>query len=159
MREISKDAKELLEKALQEHMAGNLHQAIELYQQSIDLQPTAEAYTYMGWAYSMMGELDTAIELCLKAIEIDPDFGNPYNDIGSYLMAMGRLEEAIPWLKRAITAPRYEPRQYPHMNLARIYLMKGMYTDALIEAENAIRVAPDYKPAHMLRHQILAMLN
>ena len=113
----------------------------------------------MGWSYSMFGELETAIELCLKAIEIDPDFGNPYNDIGSYLMAMGKLDEAIPWLKRAITAPRYEPKQYPHMNLARIYLMKGMYKDALIEVENAIRVAPDYKHAHILRHQILAMLN
>lgn len=159
MREIRKDAKELLEKALQEHMAGNIQKAIELYQQSIDIQPTAEAYTYMGWAYSMLGEFETAIDLCLKAIEIDPDFGNPYNDIGSYLIAMGRLDEAVSWLKRAITAPRYEPRHYPHMNLARIYLMKGMFKDALIEVENAIRMAPDYKPAHVLRHQILAMLN
>ncbi len=48
MRDISKDAKELLEKALQEHMAGNIQQAIELYKQSIEIQPTAEAYTYMG---------------------------------------------------------------------------------------------------------------
>lgn len=159
MREIDRDAKELLERALQAHMAGRLEEAIELYQQSIEIQPTAEAYTYMGWAYSMLGDFEKAIELCLKAIEIDPDFGNPYNDIGSYLMALGKLDEAIPWLKRAITAPRYEPRHYPHMNLAKIYLMKGLYKDALLEVENAIRLAPDYKPAYMLKHQILAMLN
>ncbi|MCX8164070.1 MAG: tetratricopeptide repeat protein [Aquificaceae bacterium] len=159
MKEISKSAKELLERAFQEHMAGNLQKAIELYQKSIEIQPTAEAYTYMGWAYSMMGELETAIDLCMKAIDIDPDFGNPYNDIGSYLMAMGRLDEALPWLKKALTARRYEPRHYPHMNLARLYLMKGLFRDAILETENAIRLAPDYKPAHTLRHQILAMLN
>ncbi|MCS7277932.1 MAG: tetratricopeptide repeat protein [Aquificaceae bacterium] len=159
MREISRDARELLEKALQEHMAGNLQTAIELYQQSIDIQPTAEAYTYMGWAYSMMGDFETAIDLCLKAIHIDPEFGNPYNDIGSYLIALGKLDEAVSWLKKAILARRYEARHYPHMNLARVYLMKGQFKDALMEVENAIRIAPDYKPAHILKHQILAMLN
>lgn len=159
MREISRDAKELIEKALQEHMAGNLKQAIELYQQSIEIQPTAEAYTYMGWAYSMMGELEKAIELCHRAIEIDPDFGNPYNDIGSYMIALGNLDEAILWLRKAMVARRYEPRHYPHMNLAKVYLLKGQHRDALVEVENAIRLAPDYRPAHVLKHQILAMLN
>lgn len=71
MREIDRDAKELLERALQAHMAGRLEEAIELYQQSIEIQPTAEAYTYMGWAYSMLGDFERAIELCLKAIEIE----------------------------------------------------------------------------------------
>lgn len=159
MRDVKKDAQELLKQAYEAHMSGDLNKAIELYKQSIDTYPTAEAYTYMGWAYSMMGELDKAIELCLKAIEIDSDFGNPYNDIGSYLIALGRLEEAIPWLKRAITARRYEPRHYPHINLARVYLMQGKFKDALLEVENALRIAPDYRPAHILRHQILGMLN
>jgi len=27
--------------------------------------------------------LEEATAECLRAIEIDPDFGNPYNDIGS----------------------------------------------------------------------------
>ena len=39
-----------------------------------------------------------------------PDVGNPYNDIGSYLIKLGRLDDAIPWLRRAMTARRYEPR-------------------------------------------------
>lgn len=158
------DAKEkyarlVLARAFRTHRMGDLQKAIELYQRSIEIQPTAEAYTYMGWAYSMLGEFETAIELCKKAIEIDPDFGNPYNDIGAYLIALGRLDEAIPWLKRAIIAPRYESKHYPHINLARIYLMKGRFKDALFELNESIRLAPDYEPAYTLRHQILAMLN
>ncbi|WP_448583293.1 tetratricopeptide repeat protein [Thermocrinis sp.] len=159
MEDVKKSAEELFQKAYKYHMLGELDKAIELYEKSAEMYPTAIVYTFMGWAYSMKGDYETAIELCLKAIELDPDFGNPYNDIGSYLIALGRYDEAIVWLKRAITAKNYEPRHYPHMNLARVYLAKGMFKEALWELENAISFAPDYKPAHILKHQILAMLN
>jgi len=56
--------------------------------------------------------VDEAIAECKRAIEVDPEFGNPYNDIGSYLIALGRHDEAIPWLEQAIVAPRYDPRHY-----------------------------------------------
>jgi tetratricopeptide (TPR) repeat protein len=69
------------------HMDGDLERAVELYTKSIELSPTAEAYTFRGWAYSHMGRTDDAIAECHKAIEVDPDFGNPYNDIGAYLIA------------------------------------------------------------------------
>jgi Tfp pilus assembly protein PilF len=60
-----------------------------------------------------MGRIDDAIAECHRAIEIDPSFGNPYNDIGAYLIAKGELDEAVPWLEKAKTAPRYDPRHYP----------------------------------------------
>jgi hypothetical protein len=31
-------------------------------------------------------------------------------------------DEAIPWLGKAKQARRYEPRQFPFMNLGRVYL-------------------------------------
>ena len=40
-----------------------------------------------------MGKLDEAIEECYKAIDRDPDFGNPYNDIGAYLIEKGQLDK------------------------------------------------------------------
>lgn len=45
--------------------------------------------------------LDEALAECKRAIACDPDFGSPYNDIGGYLMEMGRDDEAIPWLEQA----------------------------------------------------------
>ncbi len=154
-----KEAERLFEQAYQYHMMGDLDKAIELYKQSIDIKPTAKAYTFLGWAYSMKGDFETAIEYCKKAIELDPDYGNPYNDIGAYLIELGRPEEAIPWLKRAIVAKNYEPRHFPHMNLARAYMMLGKYYDALHEVNRALEIEPNYKPAKVLKHQILAMLN
>ena len=58
---------------------------------------------------------------------MDPDFGNPYNDIGAYLIQMGRLDEAIPWLEKATRAPRYEAPHFPRFNLGRAYVAKQMY--------------------------------
>ena len=120
-------AEDLLAQALREQSIENYAAAEELYQQSITAHPTAEAHTFLGWTYSFMGRLDDAIAQCRLAISIDPSFGNPYNDIGSYLMKQGKMEEAIGWLERAKAAPRYEPRHFPYLNLARIYLAAGKF--------------------------------
>ncbi len=154
-----RDAERIFEEAYTYHMMGDIEKAIELYKKSIEIKPTAKAYTFLGWAYSMLRDYEKAIEYCKKAIDLDPDYGNPYNDIGAYLIEMGRFEEAIPWLKKAITAKNYEPRHYPHINLARAYMMMGRLEEALEEVEKALSIDPDYKPAHVVRHQILAMLN
>lgn len=89
-------AVDLVHQAVALQFQGRLLQGIETYQQSIATYPTAEAYTYLGWTYSWMGENDLAISEAEKAINLDPDYGNPYNDIGSYLLKMGRLDEATP---------------------------------------------------------------
>ncbi len=150
---------ELWQEAYQYQMEGDLDRAIEHYKRSIAFHPTAEAHTFLGWTYSFQGRLEEAIAECLRAIEIDPEFGNPYNDIGVYLMQQGRLEEAIPWLEKAKQAARYEPRQFPFMNLARIYLRQGRWWDALRELEEAIRVAPRDVQARQALHSLRARLN
>ena len=118
-------ATELWQEAYRHQMDGELDRAMERYQRSIEVYPTAEAHTFMGWALSVQGRLDEATDECRRAIEIDPQFGNPYNDIGVYLTQQGKPDEAIPWLEKAKQATRYEPRQYPFMNLGRIYLRQG----------------------------------
>src|SRR5256885_11051849 len=87
---------EVLQDAYQAQMEGDYERAVELYHSSLELYPTAEAHTFLGWAYHFQGKIDDAIAECKRAIEIDPDFGNPYNDIGAYLIEMGRSEEAVP---------------------------------------------------------------
>ena len=133
---------ELWQQAYARQMRKELDEAIELYQESLALFPTAEAHTFLGWAYSFQGRLDEAIAECRKAIALDPDFGNPYNDIGVYLIERGDLSGAIPWLEQAKRAPRYEPRHFPYLNLGRIYLRQGQWPEALRELEAAARLAP-----------------
>jgi Tfp pilus assembly protein PilF len=140
-------AVDLFRQAFDAQMRGDLETATELYRRSIEVHPTAEAHTFLGWTYSFQGALDDAIAECRKAIVVDPDFGNPYNDIGAYLIEMGKLDEAIPWLERATRAARYEAPHYPHFNLGRVYVVKEMYNRAIEAFQDALDLKPDYEVA------------
>jgi Tfp pilus assembly protein PilF len=135
-------AMELVKQAMDHQMAGEIEESIRLYKESIALHPTADAHTYLGWAYSFQGKLKDAIVQCEIAIQIDPDFGNPYNDIGVYLMQQQQFDEAVPWLEKAKLAKRYEPRHFPYLNLGRVYVAKGMLQKALEEFRGALRLDP-----------------
>ena len=150
---------EILQDAYQAQMEGDYERAVELYESSIAMHPTAEAHTFLGWTYSFMGRYEEAIAECRRAIEIDPDFGNPYNDIGCYLMQQDKMDEAIPWLERAKSAKRYEPKQFPYMNLGRIYVKQGRWWDALREFEGAVRLAPADVELRRALHSLRARLN
>jgi Tfp pilus assembly protein PilF len=150
---------EVWQRAYAHQVKGELDDAIRLYQESLSVHPTAEAHTFLGWTYSFQGRLDEAIAECHKAIAVDPDFGNPYNDIGVYLMQQGDFEAAIPWLEKAKRAARYEPRQFPYMNLGRIHLRRGRWAEALREFEGAVRAAPRDADARKLLHQFRARFN
>ena len=158
--EINQQKAQILwEKAHRQHMQGKLADAILLYKRSIAIYPTAEAYTFLGWAYSMIDLHDKAIALCKKAIEIDPAFGNSYNDIGAYLIELERWEDAVPWLEEATTAPRYTSPEYAYMNLGRVYQHLGDYYQALVYYNRALAAAPMYLPAEWARNALLGKLN
>jgi len=153
-----REAEAYFHKAYQSQVNGNLTQAIELYQKSITVFPTAEAYTFLGWVFSMQGELERAIEECKSAIGVDPTFGNPYNDIGAYLISMKRIDEAIPWLKQSIKAQRYDARHYPHFNLGRVLEIQGDWLAALAEYEQAATLNPNYQLARDAAKRVQSLL-
>ena len=140
-------------------MAGDYARAVEIYKSSLAIFPTAEAHTFLGWTYHFQGKIDDAIAECKRAIEVDPDFGNPYNDIGSYLIQLGKFDEAIPWLERAITAPRYQPRHFPHFNLGRAYAAKGMLARAGECFKESLRIEPGYALARQAVEHLRRMVN
>ncbi len=140
-------------------MRGDLEEAIACYKKSIECFPTAEAHTFLGWTYSFKGDYEAAIRECQLAIDVDPNFGNPYNDIGAYLIELGRYVEAIPWLKKAMQAKRYEPRHFPHFNLSRVYVKQGRIQEAISEIKRALELEPEYRLARRELHRLLGMLN
>ena len=151
-------ALELVQRAMNFQMAGDLDESIRLYRESIAVCPTADAHTYLGWAYSFQGRIDDAIAECEIAIKLDPEFGNPYNDIGVYLMQQEKFDEAIPWLERAKTAKRYEPRHFPYLNLGRVYVTKGMINKALEEFRGVLQINPDDSEIAQIIEQLEAKL-
>ncbi|MBI1749755.1 MAG: tetratricopeptide repeat protein [Acidobacteria bacterium] len=153
------EALELFRRAYEHHMRGELEEAIALYKKSLEICPTAESHTFLGWTYSFQGRWDDAIQECLRAIEVDPTFGNPYNDIGAYLVEKERLDEAIPWFLRALRAPRYESYCFPHFNLGRVFERKRMYARALVEYKKAYEQNPRHLGALQAIRRLQAMRN
>ncbi len=157
--EDKEEAWDLFQRAYELQMKGNLEEAVSLYKESIARHPTAEAYTFLGWTYSFMGRIDEAIDECHHAIRVDPDFGNPYNDIGVYLIEKEHFDEAIPWFTRAMDAKRYESPAFPHMNLGRVYEQKGEWDDAIESYKRAITLSPNYSLARRALGRIISRLN
>ena len=147
------------QEAFEAQMSGDYDRAVELYRGSIALHPTAEAHTFLGWTYHFQGKIDEAIAECKRAIEIDPDFGNPYNDIGAYLIDLDRYDEAIPWLEQATRATRYEPRHFPYFNLGRVYLAKGMINRARELFQKSLALEPRYTLARQALENVRRMVN
>jgi tetratricopeptide (TPR) repeat protein len=131
-------------KAYELQMKGEIAKAITLYSRSLEICPTPEAYTFRGWARSFENDYDAAIEDCHRAIDLDPEYGSPYNDIGAYYLEQGELDEAIPWLHMALKAQRYESYCFPHFNLGRVFEAKGLLEKALDHYGKALGENPRY---------------
>ena len=157
--EKRREAIELFERAYRAQVEKDYERAIELYRRSIDMYPTAEAHTFLGWVYSFQERYDEAIEECLEAIRVDPAFGNPYNDIGSYLIAKGNIYDAVRWFKQALEAPRYESYAFPHFNLARVYEMRGQLLRAARHYGLALEEQPGYAAAALALRHLQGKLN
>lgn len=157
--DAQKQAAEFFHLAYECQMQGDLKEAIALYTRSIETFPTAEAYTFRGWTYSFLGDYDRAIAECLRAIEVDPALGNPYNDIGAYLIEQNKWEESIPWFQRAMHAARYQARCYPHMNLGRVYEKKRDWKRAKECYARACFLNPHYPEARMALRRLQAAFN
>ena len=148
------DARDLCLRAYERQMTGQLDEAVHMYKKSIELFPTAEAHTFLGWTYSFMGMFEEAIAECKKAIVLDPNFGNPYNDIGSYLIELGKDDEAIPYFEKALLAKKYETPSQPHFFLGRIYLKKGLLQQATEELHKALKEDPEHELAKEVLDQL-----
>ena len=143
-RDKRQEAMEWVGKAYQLHMKGEVEKAIALYTKSLEIFPTAEAFTFRGWARSFEKDYAAAIEDCHRAIDLDPEFGNPYNDIGAYYVEQDEPDDAIPWLRMALKAKRYESYCFPQFNLGRVYEAKGQLDKALEHYRHALEENPRY---------------
>ncbi len=138
---------------------GDLAGAMQKYRQSLFFYPTAEAHTFLGWAYASLHLYAEAIAECQRAIAVDASFGNAYNDIGAYLIEQGQYKEAIPWFQKAIRAPRYNERAYPFFNLGRVYEKLGDWPAALRHYRQALDLQPDYEAAATAWQDLQARCN
>jgi Tfp pilus assembly protein PilF len=159
----AREAKAAFKQGFQAHQKGNIDQAMAFYSRSIAILPTAEAHTFLGWAYSHKNDLERAIAECRTAISLDPNYGNPYNDMGAYLMELGRYDEAEVRFQEALHASHYETPFFSRFNLGRLFQRQGKWFEAVEEYKEAYKLAlsreVNYDIARMAGNLVQAALN
>lgn len=149
----------LLRRAAEYESAGEIEAAVELYRTSLEIAPSAETHTLLARTFASCEQFHEAVAECHQAIKLDPEFGDAWNDVGTYLVELGRVEESIRYFERAIRAGRCEARHDPHFNLGRVYERLGRWYEAVDEYDQAAELLPAHPDAFLARTSLLARLN
>ncbi len=102
----------------------------------------AVIYFYLGILYEKQKKKDLAVKNFKEAIRCDPDFAESYNYLGYMFAESGaNLDEAMGLIRRAL---EIEPDNGAYLDsLGWVYFKKGMYKEALVEIEKAVKLEPD----------------
>ena len=104
------------------------------------------ALNIIAAAFKAIGNLDEAILRYKMALEVNPNFVEAYNNLGTTLMAKGDLSSAEDYLKIALEKrPDYS---LAHNNLGLVLADSGKEREALDCYLAAIKVSPDFSSAH-----------
>jgi len=114
------------------------------------LKVTDENYnTYSGLGLALLkkGQIDEAIILFQKAIQMKPHYADaPHNFLGYALLNRGQIDEAVSELKLAIKL--MPDNSESHYNLGVAFGKKGRVAEAISQYQEAIRLNPSYLLAH-----------
>ncbi|HQR35880.1 MAG TPA: FlgO family outer membrane protein [Blastocatellia bacterium] len=146
------EAYEAYSRAEAKLMTGNreaLEEAITLLKQAITLDPNyARAVAGLGYAYTLKAQFsnhpklfDDAVELFQHAIEMQPMMADGYSGIGMAFLAMGREDEAMGALRRALAFAPQDARVHSGLGRA-LAIGKGKFREALAEFEQATALNP-----------------
>ena len=96
----------------------------------------------LGAVHAALGDNDAAVSSYNKAIEIKPDYAEPYNNLGVSLKTLGRHTEAITSYNKAIEIqPDYAEA---YNNLGNVLGEIGNSNLSIISCQKAIIAKPDY---------------
>lgn len=137
----SGDLDSLFENAIRLHGAGQIGQAVELYDQALSIAPGhPDALHLKGVACSQTGQLETGIELIEQALASNRDHIDYNNNLALLLIQAGRLKDAEATLRHVIAlAPTHSPA---FSSLADVLER----TNQLQEATSVLRQATGFDP-------------
>nr|MDZ8036980.1 tetratricopeptide repeat protein [Nostoc sp. CreGUA01] len=145
--EITKNHSVLKKIAYCEHQMGEVDQALNYYEQALNLCPTedeqelASIYYHFGMLKDDKGEMDEAIALFNQSLEIDKRIGNvqgkaaTLNQLGIICANKGEMDEAIALFNQSLEIDKrignVQGKAATLHNLASIYANKGEVDQAI----------------------------
>jgi protein O-GlcNAc transferase len=138
---------QVMDLAVEHHKAGRISEAKTIYQQILVRQPNhADALHLLGIITAQEGRHQLGVELISRAIAINPTAGMYYNNLGSVLILMGQLDQAINAYR---TAVKFKPDYAEAYNKLGVALKdKGQIDEAIAACREAIRIKSDFVEAY-----------
>jgi adenylate cyclase len=116
----------------------------ELTQKAISLDDTlAEAHSYLGVCYAIVGEYEKGVDEAERAVELSPNSADVYLILGAVLSIADRLEEAKTMIKKALSLNPIPPSRYFYQ-LGWAYQNCNQFEEAVSEYEKSLKLNPDY---------------
>ncbi|MBM3988780.1 MAG: tetratricopeptide repeat protein [Planctomycetes bacterium] len=100
----------------------------------------APAHNELALALEEAGDLPGALRLWQRALELDPNYGRPWSNLGRLALAEGDLERAERCLRRAAELGR--GNALAHANLGALLLRREKFAEAASSYAEATRRAP-----------------
>jgi tetratricopeptide (TPR) repeat protein len=118
---------------------GRTDQMIASLKRVIEINPKhADALNYLGYSYADKGiNLEEALSLIRRAIELKPGSGYIIDSLGWVYFRLGKNDEALKHLKKALETVKDDPVLYEH--LGDVYEASGQYGEALDAWNNSIK--------------------
>ena len=139
--------RQIFDRGLEQHRAGNLREAESCYRQVLAVQPkNADALHLLGVIAHQSGHRDAGVQLIHQAIASDPNRAEFYCTLGIFLAAAGQLDEAIPNYRKALAIhPTFADAS---SNLGAALRQKGDLDGAIACYREAIAANPGVSVLH-----------
>ena len=117
--------------------------AVTTFKKGLQLDPeNPKIYFRIGVVYDKQGHKELSIEAMRKVIDLNPKDPNALNYLGYTYADLGKnLDEAERLVREAL---KYKPNDgYITDSLGWVYFKKGLFENALIHLQEAVRLIPD----------------
>lgn len=140
-------ARALFHEAKQQHHAGRIAEAAQLYHRVLSIEPRhAETLHLLGVAFHQCGQHEQAAELIAQAIRLRGEAAHYRSNLGNALAELQRFDEAIESYRRALAlCPALAET---HCNLAVVLKRQGRLAEAAACYRRSLEIEPALADAH-----------
>jgi tetratricopeptide (TPR) repeat protein len=148
----------VLREALEQHKAGRLAEAEQLYRQVLVTRPDlADVHVNLGIVLMFRGDLAGAASSCEKGLALRPDHARGHCYLGDIRAFQNRLDHAVVSYGRALAfKPDYAEA---HNSLGNAFFRLGKLPEAASSYQKAIALRPDFAETHNNLGQVLVSLD
>lgn len=141
-----------------QHLArGAWPDAVRVYRAILDKEPkNRDAHRGVGLAYWRLERLPDAERHLRAAIESDPDWSMPRNELAVVLIERGECAAAEEQLRKVLDDIFYPTPEYARHNLARALHCQGRAEEAIVELDGLLRTKPRFCLGYLTLSEIAA---